>query len=89
MLPITTLFLFVPLSWSLVNIREVHGFGSVMSTISVIVDPSAGIRSVLVASLVTSSGSAILPGVPVKRWWRTSRRDTSTRVVAKFLSKLV
>jgi hypothetical protein len=89
MLPITTLFLFVLPSWSLVDIGEVYGFGSVMSTVGVVVDPSAGIGSVLVALLVASSGGAILLGVPVERWWRTSRRDTSTRVVAKFLSKLV
>ena len=60
MLPVTTLFLLVLPSRSLVNIREVHSLGSVVSTVSVVVDPSAGIRLVVVASLVASSGGAIL-----------------------------
>jgi hypothetical protein len=60
-----------------------------MSTVSVVIDPSSSVRPVIVASLVALSSGAILLWVLVERWWRTSRRDTSTRVVAKFLSKLI
>ena len=67
MLPITTLFLFVLPSRSFVNIREVYSLSSVVSTVSVVVDLSAGIRLVVVALLVASSSGAILLWVPVKR----------------------
>ena len=67
MLPVTTLFFLVPPSRSFVNIREVYSLGSIVSTVSVIVDPSAGIRLIVVASLVASSSGAILLWVPVKR----------------------
>ena len=67
MLPVTTLFFLVLLSGSFVNIREVHSLGSIVSTVSIVVDPSAGIGLVVVASLVASSGGAILLWVPVKR----------------------
>ena len=59
MLPVTTLFLLVLPSRSFVNIREVYSLSSVVSTVSVVVDLSAGIRLVVVASLVASSGGAI------------------------------
>jgi hypothetical protein len=67
MLPITTLLLLILLSRSLINIREVYSFGSVISTISIIIDPSASIRSVLVTLLVALSSGAILLRVLVKR----------------------
>ena len=60
MLPITTLFLFVLPSRSFVNIREVYSLSSVVSTVSVVIDPSAGIGLVVVTSLVASSGGAVL-----------------------------
>ena len=60
MLPVTTLFFLVLLSRSLINIREVYRLSSVVSTVSVIVDPSASIRLIVVASLVASSSGAIL-----------------------------
>ena len=60
MLPVTTLFFLVLLSRSLINIREVYSLSSVVSTVSVIVDPSASIRLIVVASLVASSSGAIL-----------------------------
>jgi hypothetical protein len=69
MLPITTLFLFVLPSRSFVNIGEVYSLGSVVSTISVVVDPSSSIRPILVALLVASSGGAILLWVLVERGW--------------------
>ena len=75
MLPVTTLFFLVPLSGSFVNIREVYSLGSIVSTVGVVVDPSASIRLVVVASLVASSGCAILPWVPVKRRWCANRCD--------------
>ena len=61
MLPVTTLFFLVPPSGSFVNIREVYSLGSIVSTVGVVVDPSASIRLVVVASLVASSSGAILP----------------------------
>ena len=67
MLPVTTLFLLVLPSRSFVNIREVYSLSSVVSTVSVVVDLSAGIRLVVVALLVASSSGAILLWVPVKR----------------------
>ena len=67
MLPVTTLFFLVLLSRSFVDIREVHSLGSIVSTVGVVVDPSAGIRLIVVALLVASSGGAILLWVPVKR----------------------
>ena len=60
MLPVTTLFLLVLLSRSFVNIREVYSLSSIVSTVSIIVDPSAGIRLVVVTSLVALSSGAIL-----------------------------
>ena len=67
MLPVTTLFFLVLLSRSFVNIREVYSLSSIVSTVSVIVDPSAGIGLIVVALLVASSGGAILLWVLVKR----------------------
>jgi hypothetical protein len=49
-----------------INIREVYSFGSIISTISIIINPLASIRSILVTLLVTLSSSAILLGVLVK-----------------------
>ena len=60
MLPVTTLFLLILLSRSLINIREVYSLSSVVSTVSVVIDPSAGIGLVVVTSLVASSGGAVL-----------------------------
>ena len=60
MLPVTTLFLLVLLSRSLVNIREVYSLSSVVSTVSVVIDPSASIRLVVVTLLVTLLSGAIL-----------------------------
>ena len=89
MLPITTLFLLILSSGSLSNIREVYSLGSIVSTVSVIIDPSSSIGPVLVASLVSFSSSAIFLQVAVKRKQKISCYNTSTRVVAKFLSKLI
>ena len=75
MLPVTTLFFLVPPSGSFVDIGEVHSLGSIVSTVGVVVDPSAGIGLVVVTSLVASSGGAILPWVPVKRRWCANRCD--------------
>ena len=60
MLPITTLFLFILPSKSFINIREVYSLSSIVSTISVIIDPLSSIRSIIVALLVALSSSAIL-----------------------------
>jgi hypothetical protein len=60
MLPITTLFLFVLPSRSLFNIREVYSLSSVVSTVSVVIDPSSSIRLIVVTLLVASSSGAIL-----------------------------
>jgi hypothetical protein len=60
MLPITTLLLFILPSRSFVNIREVYSLGSIVSTISIIIDPFSSIRPILVALLVALSSSAIL-----------------------------
>lgn len=60
MLPVTTLFFLVLLSRSFVNIREVYSLSSIVSTVSIIVDPSASIRLVVVTSLVALSSGAIL-----------------------------
>jgi hypothetical protein len=60
MLPVTTLFLLILPSRSFINIREVYSLSSVVSTVSVIIDPSASIRSVVVALLVTLFSGAIL-----------------------------
>ena len=60
MLSVTTLFFLVLLSRSFVNIREVYSLSSIVSTVSIIVDPSAGIRLVVVTSLVALSSGAIL-----------------------------
>ena len=60
MLPVTTLFLFVLLSRSFVNIREVYSLSSVVSTVSVVIDPSSSIRLIVVTLLVALSSSAIL-----------------------------
>jgi hypothetical protein len=89
MLPITTRFLLVLLSWSLIDVGEVYSFGPVVSTVSTVMDLLAGIWLVLVALLVASSSGAISLGVLVERRWQTSCRALCTRVVAKFLSKFV
>ena len=60
MLPVTTLFLLVLLSRSLVNIREVYSLSSVVSTVSVVIDPSASIRLIVVALLVALSSGTVL-----------------------------
>ena len=60
MLPVTTLFFLVLLSRSLINIREVYSLSSVVSTVSVVIDPSTSIRLIVVTSLVALSGGAIL-----------------------------
>ena len=59
MLPITTLFLLILPSKSFVNIREVYSLSSVVSTVSIVVDPSAGIRLIVVALLVALLSGAI------------------------------
>ena len=59
MLPVTTLFLLILLSRSLINIREVYSLSSVVSTVSVVIGLSAGIRLIVVTLLVTSSSGAI------------------------------
>ena len=61
MLPVTTLFLLILLSRSLINIREVYSLSSVVSTVSVVIDPSSSVRPVIVALLVALSSGAILP----------------------------
>ena len=60
MLPVTTLFLLVLPSRSFVNIKEVYSLSSVVSTVSIVVDPSAGIRLIGVALLVTLLSGTIL-----------------------------
>ena len=59
MLPVTTLFLLVLPSRSFVNIKEVYSLSSVVSTVSIVVDPSAGIRLIVVALLVALLSGAI------------------------------
>ena len=59
MLPITTLFLLILPSKSFVNIKEVYSLSSVVSTVSIVVDPSAGIRLIVVALLVALLSGAI------------------------------
>ena len=60
MLPVTTLFLLILLSRSLINIREVYSLSSVVSTVSVVIDPSSSVRPIIVALLVALSSGAIL-----------------------------
>ena len=59
MLPITTLFLLILPSKSFVNMKEVYSLSSVVSTVSIVVDPSAGIRLIVVALLVALLSGAI------------------------------
>ena len=60
MFPVTTLFLLVLPSRSFVNIKEVYSLSSVVSTVSVVIGLSAGIRLIVVTSLVALLSSAIL-----------------------------
>ena len=60
MLPVTTLFLLVLPSRSFVNIKEVYSLSSVVSTVSIIIDSSAGIRLIVVALLVALLSGTIL-----------------------------
>ena len=59
MLPVTTLFLLILPSRSFVNIREVYSLSSIVSTISVVIDPPSSVGPVIVTSLVTLSSGAI------------------------------